>query len=587
MKIKLPVLLITLILLICGCVNAYKKPTSNIKLGASSFQINRFTTAVEGQSVDGSTLVNVNNTTNTVIVTNIMHAYSITGLFVNIGITNNSFRVTGATGSHTNSANTSLNFSGANGNYVWNPVGKGNGFDTHTNTGIFTNSSDSTWVASFQWFGASHPAWVFYNTNTWIYSSAGSGYNACIAGGAETNNSIDSTFRSSTYLPSMDTSNFWMYVPDTSKPAVNLVQPIYNTNTLSISEDVTHDPISYLMNFPHVGPTQTKTIRWYCPPPHNPYVPTNGIVCVTSGPVVVRNIEVMVSGFSPAAYRANYWLQIFPNYGTNSTVFAQVNSNYMTFNVPIQDLANNKYAASVPNFAYSTELISVFQGNYSSTPLIKINLKTPILCTNGVFARIIDANLNVEPFTNFYSTVNWEVDPTGQLNYPYSTWQLHGVCSSFVYNEPNPNGTTDWSKTYVQMMSETNNQGVVLGFWADMTGLAGPNNSISGIYGGPDEASTWEWICDGRYPPVQMEGEDALFAPYEFILAAPYAFPDFGLITRTGSASPTFPTAVGAYRHFTSSMRISWKNSIKAVMATGTPGDAFAGDIVTLYYTSK
>jgi hypothetical protein len=511
----------------------------------------------------------------------LVQIYTATGIYCAQVQTNNSYVVSGASGSHNNSSGTPVDFSGANGTYVWNPVGKGNGFNNVTNVGVFTNSGSPNWVLSFQFIGANPEVhWVIYNTNTWIYTLAGNPTNSVLIGGlALGRGAFFDPF--SVYLPDMTGSNFWNYYPDMAGFSGS-IHPAYTTNGFPITATV-DDPVDGLMHFPKVGPTQTAVRRYNVPPPNQSPEATvnasvNGILKLTNGCGVVRGIEIMPSGFA-GRYRSNYWLQIFPDYGTNTTVFANVNSNLMTFNVPLTSLASCKWdntngLEGLVSEAWSTEFVDVLTAEaFISQGMIKLALKTPIPFTNGIFIRVVDSNLNIEPVVNFYSTVNYEVDTSGLLNYPFRDWRLHGVLNRFREWDPSPYGTipTDWSNAgFASMFSATNCAGVVVGVWAGLAGLTLPNS--------PMETANWEWIADGKYPPGQAEGEDVFFNPYEFIAPPPVLQRTFGTVTRATDTAD-------AYRQFSSGFEFSWQHDIRAQVTTAGANTNFWGDIATLYYS--
>jgi hypothetical protein len=515
--------------------------------------------------------------------------YSSTGIYCSIVMTNNGYRVSGLTGTHTNSANQSVNFALGNGDYVWNPAGKGNGMDGATNVGVFTNSSDATWILSFQFFGLNNPAWIIYKTNTWLYTSPAS--NAVVAA-LDATGTFSSNNRSSTYLPDMTLSNYWIHVPDGIRPSVS-VTPIYATNVTSITASV-YDPVSSIRNFPHVGPAQTQGRRWNDFAPFFPSqfsTPSAGIFRQTNGAGVLTSIEFMVS---PAAgnLRSNYWLQIFPDYGTNPVAYSQVNSNFMTFNLPLTSLMSCKWdntnaPLGIAGMGFSTEYTDVIMGSYNGTTAVMkemLVLKCP--CTNGMFIRIIDVLNNREEVTNLYANVNFETDQTGVLNYPFRDWRLHSSFARFVYAEPNARGASDWANTQVTLLSVTNRPGVIVGFWFGLDGLNSTINASSGISGAAMETAVWEAVCDGQYPPWAMYGEDIWGGPYETFLSAPVLARRFGIVNRTGNPPPAFPKSVDSYRQFPADFQISWQNSVNVFMSTASPGFSFSGDVATIYYSA-
>jgi hypothetical protein len=499
---------------------------------------------------------------------------TITGVYCDPVVTNNAYVVAGAIGNHTNSAGTSVDFSQANGTYAWSGGTVGRSFDGAVPTGVFISTNHPNWFMSYQYWGMGASSWIIYNTNTWLPSAFPTATNAVIAGGLLLSPLSDFA----TYLPDMKTTNFWQYMPGVIPAAVTVV-PLYSTNTITVSR-LKYDPVNALLTFPKVGPTQTSVRRGNTFPPNQSFPVDPGILWLTNGASVVRGIEVMVGQWSPITYRSNFWLQIFPNYGTNPTAFAQVNSNYMAFNVPLASLVPCKWNATniannMPTNGWSTAYIDV--ATDGATPFMKDAIKLPFLCTNGCFIRVIDTALNAEwTASKGFSTVNYEIDTTGQVsNSPLASWRLHGVLSrtdsaSAILGTPNPSAATDWTKLQQIMFTATNCSGVVLGIWA---GLAGADSS--GF-----ELANWEWISDGQYPPGQMEGEDPFLTPFEFTAAGVRMNNTHGVVTRA-AASP--PGTFDAYREFTSDFQFSWQNSMKAFL---TPGGGLWGDIVTLYYSN-
>lgn len=506
----------------------------------------------------------------------------ITGIYSSVIITNNSYVVSGASGTHNNSLAQPVDFSGANGIYDWYATKKGNIFNGAQNNGIFIQRSDPTWIISFQFSGNFNSGtWCVYKTNVW--SSNVSDKNAIL--GASTTANASRIPYAPDYL-SMMTSNSLRYFPDNTASTVTL-RPLFTTNTYTISSPI-YDPLNSLMNFPTIGPTQTFERRQNTEPINGNATPWYGLFWSPPGTVgLIRRMEVMPAMQLISGTRNDLWLQIFPNYGNNPTNYSSVNSNYMSFNVPWTALTSSKYdntnvVGGIPGMTWSSDYVDVYEtyDSVNSKPIQKVFLKTPILFTNGCFARLVDISAQKDVSTNCDLTVLYEQSIAGTLNdYPFNNWTLHGVNSRFIRTPANAFGETDWANYQVSMFSETNKPGIVIGVWIGMQGLDGP-------FQPPMEAADWVWISDGKWPPAQAEGEDFLFGPYEWRLPAPIFAPGYGLITVANSFARNdgFKYSVDAYR---CNIHFAWFNDITAFITTGGNDAGWAGDITTLYFAPQ
>jgi hypothetical protein len=329
------------------------------------------------------------------------------------------------------------------------------------------------------------------------------------------------------------------------------------------------NPLSYLLNFPHVGPAMSQTNR--IPGAVDPRIvncQTNnlGLLYVAGGSGVMRGVKAM-NAASLAGWndRTNLYLQIFVDGGANQTVVAD--SNYMVFSAPLSALASCSYPwASETNRSWSEQYVDVSilytniawtNGNFSPTFMVKLKLPCPF--TNGIFVRMYDFANKSDASGNFYSVAWYETNST-LANFPFSDWRLH---ASWATSNAWPGNIP------ATFLYETNKTGVMLGIWASV--------DISKDNHWPMEHD-WYFLADGVGQPwSDSGGEDLPNNPYEFgqggnITALTFGTPNW---SRTNYAE--------FYCSFTTEAPF-FKHSMVGQIPFNSQGSAIPANILTIYY---
>lgn len=334
-----------------------------------------------------------------------------------------------------------------------------------------------------------------------------------------------------------------------------------------VSNPSIYNPLSSLLNFPVVGPSQSFVNRAGFN--NIPYMTNTltriGLLFLPGGAGVVRGIQVMPTAGLTWANRSNYWLRIYADGGGMSPLFP--NPNCLVFNAPLVTLASCKYLAAGPiNYAWSSRYVDVqiaqtniSFGNPGSVPEMMVNLKLTCPFTNGIYISLYDSSLGQDiSTTSAFSTVNYSTC-SSLANFPFSNWRLR---SSFMRSNVTNNSP-------LVFLNVTNKPGVLIGLWGSVD-----TSHVQAAF-----ENTWIIMCDNAIPPWQSSGgEDLPLNPYEFTEGGGILQFDFG--------TPSWKTNyVEFYRQFNADA-IYWTNS-----AVGTFPPSFATssnpvptDILAIYY---
>ena len=322
--------------------------------------------------------------------------------------------------------------------------------------GIYTNSANLT-------------NYLVYNPN-----GVGSGYVGWQFD-ASTNDTDFSTalFSQNDQIEPLSPANPWYFV---SPPAASIILadfgfdlvPTISTNLSVIgpayaSNPSIYNPLSSLLNFPVVGPSQSFVYRngtWMT----NALLTQAGLLYLPGGAGVVRGIQVMPVASLKWSNRSNYWLRIYADGGGMSPV--SPNPNCLVFNAPLVTLASCKYLAAGPsNYTWSSRYVDVqiaqtniSFGNPGSVPEMMVNLKLTCPFTNGIYISLYDSSLGQDiSTTSAFSTVNYSTC-SSLANFPFSNWRLR---SSFVRS----NVTNNLPLVFLNVI---NKPGVLIGLWGSV-----------------------------------------------------------------------------------------------------------------------
>jgi hypothetical protein len=343
------------------------------------------------------------------------------------------------------------------------------------------------------------------------------------------------------------------------------------------------NPLDALLNFPSVGPTETWIYRNRAPLPGMPDNNYHGMLNLTSGAGVVREIKLQTGLVGTGAFNG-WWkdkfIQIYPDCG-NSAGGRLPSTNYLTFNAPISVLLSDRYSTTNGNGTnissknYDTRYVACAQSFtnyvYLTVPgvIFEVILKLTCPFTNGIYITLNDS---VWGEGAQYTTVNYSLDPSGQLDYPFSNWRLRSHFTRGTFSQPNPGfygAPTDWDHV-VPVLLDAHGPGVMLGLWAsfDLTAQPEAMEGSFQVYG------------DGGLRPWQGDGEDTFDDPWEFKNGSFIGY-DVGVPNFVRGQCAEF------YRQWGSSGAVYWNVGAYGVF-TCIPTFCGTGradrDILTVYY---
>jgi hypothetical protein len=499
------------------------------------------------------------------------------------GIGSSVYIVAGAAGTYANSAGTLVDFAGANGTYTWlgpNSVGASWGPAVgETNTGVFYNGNG--WFLGFTFSGVTNDyygSWTIYTTNTyggqpgWIPYASSATHNAVLYA---TQNSI--------WLAEMRTPAWWSYQPSGTPSAVTVTPPMTNVATVVTVPRL--NPLECLLNFPSIGPSKS-----FVTCPYNNYagMQTNvytGMLSLTSGAGVIREIECQNWAFGYGNGQTNITLQIFPDCG-NTAGGLIPSSNYMTFCVPISILSSTTFMPGSPGAVtnwsknYDTRYIAVSESWTNNLyrlsppailPDIELVLKLTCPFTNGIYVTCKWGNgeqISV-------GEVHYSLDPSGQLNYPFSNWRLRSYFTSNYggagYGNIQLYGPTAWG-SIIPTLIQASGPGAIIGLWGAIDESAN---------GSPTEC-TFQFYCDGQLVPWQPGGEDTFLNPWEEANGGNIQQWDWG--TPNFSPGPGPGSWLEFYRQWGPNNACFWNTSIYGVLPNHIRTMPYRADFCVLYY---